>query len=276
MKLFEEIEFKTWNELKKFLGELNTDWCFRGQSDYNWNLVSTMDRAIITNKQFDYKREFESYMIREFKRHSEWHYDKPHLTKTDFQIVSLMQHHGAPTRLLDFTTSPYVASFFAIDSSKDFCSIYAINYMGLLSSSRSLFSSKWDDDSDAVNSYKYSGSLSIDDVFDKLILGEKQFQFVDMVLPFSFFERLIKQQGVFLCQGDINSDFETNLSSSYSITNKNDHFPMYKIKIPLEWKMEILKDLHRMNINHSTLFPDLDGFFKSLKNTFDIYSIDRK
>ncbi|GGK48245.1 MULTISPECIES: FRG domain-containing protein [Flavobacteriaceae] len=272
MKLFKEIEFNSWNKLKSFLCELNTDWCFRGQSDYKMDLVTTMDRIEIKNNNSEYKRDYESYMIREFKRHTEWHYNKPHLISSNFQIVSLMQHHGAPTRLLDFTTSPYVASFFAIDSSKDFCSIYAINYMDLQRSSHSLFVSKWDDDSDQVNEYKYSDGLITDNVFDKLILGERQFPFVELVLPFSFFERLIRQQGVFLCQGDINSNFETNLLSNFSITKKTDYSPMYKIKIPIKWKMEILKDLNRMNINHSTLFPDLDGFFKSLKNTFDVYS----
>jgi hypothetical protein len=276
MNFFEEIEFKNWNELKTFFGNKNSSWCFRGQSNYNWKLTTTMDRVDIPFQELkNYKKIFEIHMIRDFKRHTEFHYDKPYLTKTDFQIISLMQHHGAPSRLLDFTESPYIASFFAVDNCEDECAIYAINYMELLSSTRLLFETQLDDNSDEINGYKYSGSMSADGVFDKLVLGERQFQFVELVQPFSYFERLVNQQGVFLCQGDLEIDFEANLYANYLISLQKKYSPMYKIKIPSKWRMEILKDLDRMNINNGTLFPGLDGHFKSLKNSFDFSVSDR-
>jgi hypothetical protein len=50
---------------------------------------------------------------------------------------------------------------------------------------------------------------------------------------------------------------------------------MYKIKIPIGWRTEMIKDMNRMNINYSTLFPGVEGYFKSIKNTFDISALDR-
>jgi len=38
-----------------------------------------------------------------------------------------MQHHGAPTRLIDFTWSPYVAAFFALERTLADGVVWAIN-----------------------------------------------------------------------------------------------------------------------------------------------------
>lgn len=276
ISLFKEIDFDSWNSLKKFFNTLDSNWCFRGQSDFNWRLNSTMDRIPITIQSLKkYKQELEGHMIRDFKRNTQFYDDKQYLVKTDFQIISYMQHYGAPTRLLDFTESPYVASFFAIDNTNDFCSVYALNYMELLASNRILFETQFDDNSDEVNAFKFSGSMSTEDVFDKLVLGERQFSFVEFVQPFFLFERIIQQQGLFICQGNINNDFETNLYTNYLVSQSNGHHPMYKIKIPIKWRTEMIRDLNRMNINAATLFPGVEGYFKSIKNTFDISAFDR-
>src|SRR5438445_599273 len=45
----------------------------------------------------------------------------------DFPWLALMQDHGAPTRLLDFTWSPYVAAFFALHNTTHEGVIWACN-----------------------------------------------------------------------------------------------------------------------------------------------------
>ena len=45
----------------------------------------------------------------------------------DFQWLALMQHYGAPTRLLDFTWSPYVAAFFALERTLGDGVVWAMN-----------------------------------------------------------------------------------------------------------------------------------------------------
>lgn len=276
INFFKELEFDNWNSLKEFYGSIDSCWCFRGQANYDWKLLSTMDRLSITvPKLKEYKKEFEQHAIQDFRRNSQLYYGKEYLTQNKFQTISFMQHYGAATRLLDFTESPYVASFFAIDESKDYCSVYAINYMELLSSTRILFATQHDDDSDEINAYKYSGTMSEGDVFDKLVLGTRQFSFVELVQPFYMFDRITQQQGVFLCQGDVRGTFENNLYSNYLVALQQNYQPMYKIKIPNSWRIEMIRDLNRMNINHASLFPGVEGYFKSLKNNFDISVLDR-
>jgi hypothetical protein len=49
----------------------------------------------------------------------------------DLQWLALMQHHGAPTRLLDLTWSPYVAAFFALECATGDAAVWAFNPMAI-------------------------------------------------------------------------------------------------------------------------------------------------
>ena len=69
-------------------------------------------------------------------------------------------------------------------------------------------------------------------------------------------------------------DFESNLYANYLISHFYKFQPMYKFKIPNSWKDEISRDLNRMNINYSTLFPGVEEHFKSLVNEFNLSATD--
>lgn len=273
--MYKERNFKSWRELKNFLSSFNSSWIFRGQTDYKWKLESAIDRVSFDSKLPNQKYLFEQFCIIHFKRNPHLYSEKFN-THSDFQVLSLLQHYGSPTRLLDFSTSPYVAAFFAANNSENDGSIYAINSSELLSTTNYLFGTKYDDGSEEMNNLKKTEGISNDDVFKILVLGKEQRKFVELVQPFFLFDRMIQQNGAFLCQGDINISFEENLKSNYeflsSLKNPN---PYYKIKIKHEWKSEIIRDLFNMNITSATLFPDIEGYLKSLKNKFEIYTQDR-
>ncbi|MGO4906035.1 FRG domain-containing protein [Flavobacterium sp. W20_MBD1_R3] len=273
--MYKERNFKSWRELKNFLSSFNSNWIFRGQTDYKWKLESAIDRVSFNTELPNQKYLFEQFCIIHFKRNPHLYSEKFN-TQSDFQVLSLLQHYGSPTRLLDFSTSPYVAAFFAANNSENDGSIYAINSFELLSTTNYLFGTKYDDGSDEMNNLKKTDGISNDDVFKVLVLGSEQRKFVELVQPFFLFDRMIQQNGAFLCQGDINNSFEENLKSNYeflsSLENPN---PYYKIKIKHEWKAEIIRDLFSMNISSATLFPDIEGYLKSLKNKFEIYTQDR-
>lgn len=83
-----------------------TRWIFRGQSR-DWPLRPSVGR----HKNYDL--DIERLMLDEFKRHAVSYFDTS-VMADDWNHLALAQHHGLPTRLLDWTYSPLVAAFFAI------------------------------------------------------------------------------------------------------------------------------------------------------------------
>jgi hypothetical protein len=82
---------------------------FRGQADETWPLWPGICRVVTTS---DTLRRGEQQMIGEFKRLA-----LPYLQRVppdEWQWLALAQHHGIPTRLLDWTSNPLAALFFAV------------------------------------------------------------------------------------------------------------------------------------------------------------------
>lgn len=116
----DEFSFKeicSWNQFLEALNGLDKEqkWIFRGQSK-DWLLKTTLERAledygICLNRAED----IEADMIRDFRRRYRGN-DRDLVLGDTLYCLSVMQHYGAPTRLLDWDYSPYIAAFFALES----------------------------------------------------------------------------------------------------------------------------------------------------------------
>ena len=128
-----------WGELVDYLAWTYLDpekwaWAFRGISRHEYRLESKLERELKGRTGSDYnidRQTAEDYLLSQFKRAAH-HFAEPSMVpgKDDtLEWLALMQHYGAPTRLLDFTRYPYVACFFAlkIADTKDCCAIWAID-----------------------------------------------------------------------------------------------------------------------------------------------------
>jgi FRG domain len=124
-----EIPIESWPEFRSAIEERDlSSWAFRGQALHSWPLFSSLSRYLLECRVHpDAWVQQESRIIRIFKRKS--HLLLPRVPdKADtFQWLALMQHHGAPTRLLDFTRSPYVAAFFALERATDDAAVWALH-----------------------------------------------------------------------------------------------------------------------------------------------------
>src|ERR1700692_3020410 len=106
---FPRVACASWDELFDRLEGME-GWIFRGHSSANWLLKSTLERRTPEGES-GFFNEFN--IIREFQGRAHNSLGAHQIPSQPGEWLSLMQHFGAPTRLVDFTRSPFVAAYFA-------------------------------------------------------------------------------------------------------------------------------------------------------------------
>jgi hypothetical protein len=215
-------------------------------------------------------------MLNQFKRQAH-HYVTdipPYAIQYDqLEWLALMQHYGAPTRLLDFTYSFYVAAFFAIERASRDAAIWAVHLRDLSAAvtERTGWGSIMETEEETAE--KREGLL------DSSLKGGRTDKLVVDVEPFRMNERVAIQQGIFLAPCDLTAPFEDNLAATFNArTDAFDEHPepldaydssipsatIYKVILSRGIHEEAVADLRTMNVTSATLFPGLDGFARSL------------
>ena len=120
--MFEQIVtvepvFPTWGNLVQLLATSDTRrWIFRGVPSYEYHLTSKLERCLhAVRVAREGWRDGENAVISFFKQRAYRHVSKYPSDTQVLDWLSLMQHYGAPTRLTDWTSSPFVACYFAYE-----------------------------------------------------------------------------------------------------------------------------------------------------------------
>lgn len=260
-ELYKNEPINNWNKLIEIFDNRTKDgkqWVFRGEKKFNGQLKTSLERAVKTwGEKIENTYEIERKLIREFKRKANIYADDKIDDLNCIELVALMRHHGSPTRLLDWTYSFFIAVYFALEEAVNSdCYVWAINSDLLGENNRKILRDKIDHP-DANNL-----------ILKELLNGNHERRVYNLN-PSRLIKRLAIQQGVFICPGDPSVSFFENLSANLILDSKS-NFIRYEIKNNLELRNEILEKLYRMNITRASLFPDLDGFAKSL-GTFPIF-----
>lgn len=246
----EIIKITTPQELfgKIDLFEKQSKWIFRGQKDNQWPLKTSLDRMFeeVTKNNLP-RLNIEIALIKRFQREAH-HYGIVNLDYLNIpEWLSLMQHYGSPTRLIDWTHSPWVGLFFAVINLEK-------------TKTGALWIIDWKEIDNSTNPklmqlYKRDQHMmAIDDFAETVSSGNG-------ILKFNSFkqnQRQIIQQGTFLFPTNIEKTFEENL-----ITNLKP-WSLKRIDIPYSLKEEIINKLYRMNVSFTTLYPGIEGFSRSL------------
>jgi hypothetical protein len=225
----------------------------------------------------------ERQMFREFRSRISLY--SPAVSKPASRIdeCSLLQHYGAPTRLLDFSKSLYVATFFSVEdveSSSDSV-VWCLNEMKIRDNAIPREDVWSIDGNDRAIQYEEMRKLA-DGILNSEYEERKSTCFL-LIEPWEKNERISRQQGVFLFQPSFDLNFidcrksiEENSSdpvevNAESLNKVNLDENVVKIRIPKDLRMSILANLRKMNINQETLFPGIEGFCRSLTFELSIY-----
>jgi hypothetical protein len=233
------------------LARFRSQFAYRGMGDANYPLSTSLmrlggDFALLERHLL---RNFRKYACRDMGlRDSLWNW------------IALAQHHGLPTRLFDWTFSPYVALHFATTDLTQFDRdgvIWCVNYVRakvLLPEALHRLLEEEGANVFTVDLIEQSVGTLRD--FDRL----SREPFVIFLEPPSLDDRLVNQWALFSALSDPSLAFDRFLER---------HPDFYhRVIIPAKLKWEIRDKLDQANITERVLFPGLDGLCAWLRRQY--------
>lgn len=270
--LYGTIKVDSWRMLNSVLEDLSKDrsWICRGQRCGSWDLRTSLERHTPVSEPRDHA---ESTLLTEFRRRAHTYLPQQLIPneRNDGEWLALMQHFGAPTRLLDATYSPYVATYFAVEdvADEDCCAVWAVDQNWCYEAAGRVILAG----ASAADRERAGAAASRTGVTPEFIQGvessrlhyqgwrEKKIAVVVTYTPGRLSERMSAQQGTFLVPRDVTRPFMDNLKAMGELQG------VVKILIPANTGMRgtILERLRAMNIQRASLFPGLEGFAQSFR-----------
>ncbi|MDE5051741.1 FRG domain-containing protein [Niallia taxi] len=245
-------------EIGKEHGRYRSSFLYRGVDSYKFDLETSLMR--IKNP------DMESHLLRNFQK-----YARSTLKDNNniWELLSVAQHYGLPTRLLDWSFSPYVALHFATSDTSKYNvdgAIWCLDIMKV----QELLPTAYKDELDRVQSNVFTVDMlkkivNPDNAVNTMDLtdfdcSKSSDDFIICLEPPSMDERIVNQYAIFTVMTNPNRKLNDLLI---------DKPEMYKkIIIPKELKLEIRDKLDQANMNERMIYPGLQGISAWLKRYF--------
>lgn len=245
-------EIRTIDELLQFVSSLHEKhgmrlW-YRGEENASLTLIPSIQRS---KKRLDAER----YITNDFYTRARQIIDNPPLKQNYAGWVSLMQHYGLPTRMLDWSLSPLIAVFFATETYKTLS------------------------DRDGCVWVLVPGLLNEKEGFGNCIYPIDADTTQEMLLPaFKHAHHnpeLVNR--ILACSSTANDLRMYSQYSNFTVHNSLEHLEdicdenmLFKIIIPHERKKYFFDSLRVLGITESFVYPDLDHISADLKDQYGI------
>jgi hypothetical protein len=190
-------------------------WVFRGHADKTYRLLPSVGRY---SDERLCRKKYERSLFDIFRREAQGYLAA--LPTNEWDWLSLAQHHGLPTRLLDWTYNPLVALYFAVrDNPTVDGEIYALKAVGMAS--------------------------------EQVLAGSP----FTITQPVKFFPNIVSpriraQEGLFVACAELESPLSDVLPEEWRIES---------LRVPAGGKEALRYELFRLGVHHSSVVPDLDG-----------------
>lgn len=227
---------------------------YRGSCNADWPLLTSLDRLGGTTPPHT-KIGLEGPILRHFVR-----YSRPHLATpvNEWELLVAAQHHGVPTRLLDWSYSPLIAAHFAtLHDEKDMNrAVWRLDWKAMHQS----FGLP-----DLVFLIQDLEPLFRERAFTPWTLFEEQHEagpFACLLEPPSLDARLVAQAAAFTLCSDKSRSFD-NFLNQHGISAVLTQFVIPAAKV-----RRIRDQLDLVGIDERRLFPDLDGVAAELRRYY--------
>jgi hypothetical protein len=266
--MYKTIELDTLESVINLVSQQEfSDKTKRHRSNFMYHGLSNISFELSTSLQRNCKQlypELESSVLRNFTKYALAEY--PWLDSSVWKQMILGQHHGLPTRLLDWTYSPLTALHFATTENnldkmdKHDCVVWKIDieeihtalpqkYYDVLHNENALIFTVEMLDKIAHDTAKYDRDMGTDSMV--------------IIEPPSIDPRIINQYSYF-------SVVPTGMSVEKFLAENTVNTVKYVIKKELRWRIRDMLD--QLNINERTVYPGLDGLSRWLARHYFVRS----
>ncbi len=245
---------------------------FRGLSNSSYKLEPSIFRHKNSLKQIKEKE-----VLLDFKQ-----YAKEHNLNYDFiyecdMVLGDMQHHGIPTRLLDWTVSPLTALYFACQNSRSCCSDSdhdAVVYM----------LDPWTYNSTIVN-YQQPQIHEIHILARSLLAYGWDLCYIEKLLRMRFPDCCLTNENVedhFAYVGTFTNKNKLHQRGCFTIAGTGSLIfdssiiakqHLEAIYIPKAAKPKILDELNMLYINDYSVYPNLEGISRMIANRGSLFNL---
>jgi hypothetical protein len=263
-------EARSWDDFLLWANRL-AGWCFRGQQEASWLLTTSLDRIAYRETKTEIGSSgdhivrpwLEDELLFRFQQQAPRHLQHLPASSDRGSWLAIMQHYGAPTRFLDWTASPYVGMYFALEKEPvkdEKCSaLWAIDLDWLQEKGEELVSPL------IRTPLPASRDLRAQHINQLLEMSSASRGVVLQVDPIMGNDRLASQQGILLSKFFPEAPFFGILMRMMIHPKLTERPVIRKLEISCANRISFLRHLHKMNVHRSSLFPGLDGIGQYLK-----------
>ena len=249
--LLEQLYVDSWNPA---LRRYRSPFAFRGGSSATHNLTTTLHRLAAGRDA----RRLELALLRNFRKYAH-DQTRGHGELSIWHWLAVGQHHGLPTRLLDWTYSPLVALHFATcqpEADGADGVVWCVDFVAANKLLPSRLRRIMEEEQSETLSLEMLGEFDSLRAFDAL----SRTPFVVFIEPPSLDVRMLNQFALFSLMPGPHLEFSTWLRAHPRLWRR--------VVIPAHLKWEVRDKLDQANISERTLFPGLDGLARWLERYY--------